>query len=333
MKIYVKVFLMAVLCFSLMIGSGMYAFDKYYVDNSEDITEATVTGLNMDEESSSESDIDNQPSDKEATEEVIEKTELEKLIEESNRLNILVFGSDGGRADTIFLVSYDPDEDLVDLVSIPRDTYHKVDGFDAPGQDKINAVYGFKDVGGSKGMKYFISKFLGVPIDHYVKVNYNGVAAIVDVIGGVEVNVPFDMNYDDEMADPPLHIHLEKGRQLLTGQKSVEYLRWRKNNGEEGAGDLNRIARQQEFLEIALRKAISLKLPRVVKTSLNYVRTDMSSTDILNTASKAVNFEMRNLEVYRIPGRASTDGHGFYLHDPEAMENMFETIYKRERME
>lgn len=324
MNIYVKVFLIAVLCFALMFGSGMYAFDKYYVDNSEDLTEEKIIGLTMDDTEDNELDTEDN-----TVETVEKKSELDLLIEESNRLNILVFGTDGGRADTIFLVSYDPDEDLADIVSVPRDTYHKVKGFDAQGQYKINAVYGFKDVGGSKGMKYFLSEFLDVPIDHYVRVNYNGVAAIVDVIGGVEVNVPFDMKYDDPWSDPPLHIDINKGVQTLNGKKAVEYLRWRKNNGEQGTGDLNRISRQQDFLKRAIDKAIGLKLAKVIKTSLSYVGTDMPSSDMLNTAAQASNFKMSNLKTYRIPGRASTDGRGLYIHDPEAMEKMFEEIYSR----
>lgn len=323
MNIYVKIFLIAVLCFGLMFGSGMYAFDKYYVDNSEDLTEEKIIGLNINDE------MNEDPDSGDVGKVIEKKSELDLLIEASNRLNILVFGTDGGRADTIFLVSYDPDKDFADIVSVPRDTYHKVQGYDAQGQYKINAVYGFRDIGGSKGMKYFLSEFLEVPIDYYVKVNYSGVAAIVDVIGGVETNVPFDMNYDDPWSDPPLHIHFEKGVQTLNGKEAVEYLRWRKNNGENGTGDLNRISRQQDFLERAIDKALGLKLARVIKTSLNYIRTDMPASDMLNTAAQASNFKMSNLKTYRIPGRASTDGRGLYIHDPDAMEKMFEEIYLR----
>jgi len=328
MNIYLKIFLVAVLSFVLMFGSGMYAFNKYYVDNSEDLTDVKVIGLDMQENK----DPDN--TEKVPEKPVIaEKTKLEKLIEESNRVNVLVFGTDGGRADTIFLLSYDPDKDIADLISIPRDTYHKIEGFDAPGQNKINAVYGFKDLGGSKGMKYFLGEFLNVPIDSYVKVNYNGVAAIIDVMGGIKVNVPFDMNYDDEWADPELHIHFEKGEQILNGKQSVEYLRWRKNNGEEGRGDLDRIKRQQDFVKTVVSKAIGLKLPKVVKTSLNYIRTDMSAGDIINLATKASNFKTKDLKTYRIPGRVGTDGHGLYIHNPEELEKMFEDIYLREEIE
>jgi LCP family protein required for cell wall assembly len=308
-----------------MFGSGMYAFNKYYVDNSEDLTEVKVIGIDME---------DNGKSDVEDVEEkIVEKTKLEKLIEQSNRINILVFGTDGGRADTIFLVSYDPDNNLADIVSVPRDTYHKVEGFDAPGQNKINAVYGFKNVGGSKGMKYFLSEFLNVPIDNYVKVNYSGVAAIIDVIGGIAINVPFDMNYDDKWANPELHIHFEKGLQTLNGKQAVEYLRWRKNNGEEGRGDLDRITRQQNFVKKVVDKALGLKLPKVVKASLNCIRTDMSAGDIVNLATKASDFKMNNLEIYRILGRVGTDGHGLYINNPEETEKMFESIYLRETIE
>jgi len=68
MNIYVKIFLIAVLCFALMFGSGMYAFDKYYVDNSEDLTEERVIGLTMDED-----EIEETSDSEEAEVEIIDK--------------------------------------------------------------------------------------------------------------------------------------------------------------------------------------------------------------------------------------------------------------------
>lgn len=326
MKFYLKIFLASLLCFSLMIGSGIYAFNKYYVDNTEDLTDEEVLKVtNPDQESTEQNEQTNNKDE----EEIEKKSKLEKLIEDSNRVNVLAFGTDGGRADTIMFISYDYVNQLVDVVSIPRDTYHKVDGFDALGQHKINAVYGFKDVGGSKGMKYFTEKFLGVPIDYYVKVNYSGVASVIDVVGGVQVNIPFKMDYDDEWAEPPLHIHFEPGLQLLNGEDSVKYLRWRKNNDETGAGDLKRIDRQQDFVKKFLSKALGLDLPKVVKTSLNYVFTDMPADKMIYYASKARNFDMGNLKTYKIPGRAGENGQGLYIHDPEELEKMFEQIYSR----
>lgn len=320
MKFYLKVFAMAFLCFVLMLGSGFYAFTKYYDPTPRRVEiEPEVPTIEI-------PDIPEQPTD-EPEEPVIVKSDLELAVESSTRVNVLVFGHDGGRADTIMFVSYDYEKQYADIMSIPRDTYHAVAGFDAPGQDKINAIYGFKEGGGSAGMRSYISNFLDVPIDYYIKVNYNGLAAIVDVVGGVTVNVPFDMKYDDEWADPPLHIDIPAGTQTLNGQKAMEYLRWRKNNGEEGTGDIGRIERQQEFVVLLAKRAMSLKFVKVVNTAFNYVKTDMPAQDIAYYASNAVGFDFNNLKKYQLPGHVGNKG--YYIHDPEATEELLTEIFSR----
>ncbi len=89
---------------------------------------------------------------------------LEGLISVSSRVNILLMGTDGGRADTIILASYDPDSHTLDFVTVPRDTYHEVPGYDSLAQRKINAVFGFgSEDGGGRGMKAQVGQMLGVP--------------------------------------------------------------------------------------------------------------------------------------------------------------------------
>jgi LCP family protein required for cell wall assembly len=312
MKNHFIVFIGAFVIFSLFISSVIFAFDKYYyVDTS--VEQEVELSLETDEP-------------------VVEKqkTEFELLKEDSKRINVLLFGTDGARSDTIMVASYDYDNQIVDLISIPRDTYHYVSGHDLEGQNKINAVYGFPgEDGGSLGLMHTISELLDVPIDYYVKINYEGLKAVVDVLGGIEMDVPFDMNYDDPAADPPLHIDLTAGTQVLTGDKAMEYLRWRKNNGEPGEGDLPRIERQQKFLKLLLNKSLSYKLPTVANTVFEYVKTNMPLDQILFYAAKAIGFEMENLNRYRIPGDVSHDGHGFYIHDPQETEDFMIEIYSQ----
>jgi len=191
MKGHFRVFIGAFIIFSLFIGSAIFAFDKYYY---VDTTVQQDIKLEI---------------DKEKTDEKEAKTELERLVEHSNRVNVLLFGIDGARSDTIMVASYDFEKQIVDLISIPRDTYHPVPGHDLQGQNKINAVYGFPgESGGSLGLKSTIEDLLGIPIEYYVKVKYDGVKAVVDALGGIEVDVPFDMKYDDEVADPPLNMQI-----------------------------------------------------------------------------------------------------------------------------
>lgn len=315
MKFHLRVFIVAFVVFSVIIGTGMFFATRGH-------SEAVEANQGTADIAVLEDQLEEIKKD--------ERTDLEKAVDGSERVNIVFYGIDGGRADTIMFVSYDPDQKIVDVVSIPRDTYHHVEGYNAADQKKINAVYGFKNGGGSEGLKTEISGLLNVPVDYYVKVKYEGVEDIVNVLGGVEVTVPFDMKYDDPYCDPPLHINLKKGKQVLDGDKAIQFLRWRKNNGEGGDGDLGRIGRQQQFLNAAAKKAFSFKLPSVIKTAFNYVQTDMALDEMIYYGTTSVGMDLSELKTYRLPGSANDSG-SYYIHDPLETENLMLEIYKREK--
>ena len=313
MRLYLRIFLISFVSFSIILSAGMFAFSRANPDErvrEDDIKDVVVL----------QDELDKSEEDK--------RTDLEKAIDESERINVLVYGIDGGRADTIMLVSYDPQNKLIDVVSVPRDTYHYVPGHEAADQKKINAVYGFKSGGGSDGLKKEVSSLLNVPISYYVKVRYEGVEDIVNVLGGVEMTIPFDMKYDDPYADPPLHIDLKKGPKVLNGDEAIQFLRWRKNNGESGDGDIGRIARQQKFLTAAAKKAFSFKLPSVIKTAFNYIYTDMNIDEMILYGTTAVGMDLNELKTYRLPS-ASNEFGAYYIHDPLQTEEMMLEIYKR----
>jgi len=317
MKLHLKIFQVSFVCFSLILLAGMFAFSRANPDESVKETDIKDVVVLQDE-----------------LEKVVEdkRTDLEKAVDESERINVLVYGIDGGRADTIMFVSYDPQNKLIDVVSVPRDTYHYVQGHESADQKKINAVYGFKNGGGSEGLKTEVSSLLDVPISYYVKVKYAGVEDIINVLGGVEITVPFNMTYDDPYSDPPLHINLKKGVQVLDGDESIQYLRWRKNNGENGDGDIGRIARQQKFISAAAKKAFSFKLPSVIKTAFNYVYTDMNIDEMILYGTTAIGMDLNELETYRLPS-ATNDFGKYYIHDPIQTEDMMLEIYTREKSE
>ncbi len=323
LKYYLKIFLLSFVCFAFLLGGVLFAFTSMRPD-------AEVVAVQPDPPAPTETvgNTVQEGGEVEPSEPVDTRTELQKMIDSTNRINVLVFGTDGARADMIMLVSYDPDNKLVDAISVPRDTYHYVPGHERKDQKKINAVYGLgKTGGGSLGMKKEVANLLQLPIHYYVKVNYNGVAEIIDLIGGVEVNVPFHMLYDDEYSDPPLHIDIPAGKQVLNGSNSVKYLRWRQNNdGSYQDGDIGRINRQQQFMILAAQKAIGPKLPAVVNTAFNYVKTDMGLSDMVYYANTIIGFDFNNIETHRLPGEWT----GFYyVHDPAATEEILENFYKK----
>lgn len=314
MKYYLKVFFISFVCFALLIGGGVFAMAKFNVFGMGDSGSATDQNGDV---SGAEAD----PS-----------TELETKFKNGDRINILVLGTDGGRSDTLMVASYDPKNKLADIISVPRDTYNHVEGKNGAAQRKINAVYGFKgDIGGPEGLKKEISKILGVPITYYVELDYKAVAKIVDTVGGVEVEIPFDMDYDDPYAEPELHIHFKAGVQTLDGQGALEYIRWRKNNnGSHSMGDLERVKRQQEFVVKTAKQAMGFKLPFVIKDVFSYLKTDMNIGDMLYLGAQGIGFDFSKMEKHTIPGEPGMKFKAsYYFHDPEATLEMMRMIYER----
>lgn len=318
MKNFLKIFAIAFVCFIVALGAGWWAFSKFYTP---------PTDLVVSEQGKKEP-ISIVDSNKE--QEIEKKTELEKLIETSKRTNVLLLGMEGPRTDTIVFASFDPESKNLDLVSIPRDTYYPRKEYKAADQKKINAVYGNEGIDGT--IRAVSNVLEDVPIHYYVKVTYKGVERIVDSLGGVKVNIPIDMDYDDPYANPPLSIHLKKGTKELSGKDSIKFLRFRKGNNGGGYpdGDLGRIKAQQQFMRAALGKALGFKLPVVANTVVKYVQTNMELSDIGVMAKNAIGMKKENLKAYSLPGKASTQKHvSYFLHDKDNVEKLIKEIYNR----
>lgn len=315
MKTFLKVFLISFVCFTLLIGGGAVAFMKFYDPepainpNSGDDFEVITSPLPDDESNEG-------------------KSELQKLAEKSNRLNVVLLGMEGPRTDTIILASFDPDSKSLDLISIPRDTFFHSKGYDKSDQKKVNAVYGRSGV---KGTMAVVSHLLGgIPIHEYVKVSYNGVENIVDSLGGVKINIPFNMKYDDPYDSPPLHISLPKGVHELNGKQAIQFIRFRKNNDGTGYpdGDLGRIKAQQQFLMAAADRILSFRLPVIAHTVFKFVDTSIQLDDIIYYSKNAIGIGKENINTFKLPGKSVSQGLSYYVHDPEETEKLIIEIYK-----
>ena len=138
-----------------------------------------------------------------------------------------------------------------------------------------------------------VSRLTGIYPDFYVMVEWEAIGELVDALGGVYFDVPFDMNYDDPYQD--LHIHQEAGYRKLSGEDAMEVIRWRKNNGEPSPGDVGRIQIQQDFLSAVLDKCLQpatlLKAPALAQVFLNNVTTDLTVGNILAFAQLAIGMD------------------------------------------
>ena len=231
---------------------------------------------------------------------------------------ILVSGldDDNGGSDTNILVSFDQPNKKISLVSLPRDTLLHHDW----ASNKLNYAYA---KGGTELLQEEIENLLGIPVDFYVTVNLKGFISLVDQIGGVDFDVPVDMDYDDPYQD--LHIHYSKGMQHLNGQQAMEVVRWRKNNDGSGyaTADIGRIDTQQAFLKVVAQQLLKIdNIPAMAKVFFKYVETDLTTGNLVWLGTEALSMGMDAVSFHTIPG----DGSGFYKKESVYVVNPEETL-------
>ena len=195
------------------------------------------------------------------------------------------------RTDSMMVLVFDTEKHRADLINIPRDTL--VDCERTGAGRKINAAY----ASGVDEMLDEVSTVIGFRPDKYVVANFDGIAEIVDVIGGVDYDVPFDMSYHDASQD--LSIEFKKGYQHLDGEEVVEYLRWRHNDDGTGYddGDIGRVTKLQDFLvtvgSAVLSPANVLKIPSIAAAVSNNVETDLTTSQILWLGMQGMKMDMQ----------------------------------------
>lgn len=215
--------------------------------------------------------------------------------------NIVVLGvderpeeDDPGRSDTLFVMMLDTTNKSIGLLSIPRDTRVHIPKY---GYDKINHAY---PLGGKDLTQRTVEEFLGLRINNYVMVDFKGFKGLVDAIGGVDIEIENDMYYRDSWDG--FTIDLKKGKQHLTGETAIQYVRFR-----DEEGDLGRVRRQQHFLMAVYEKIASEELlkhiPGLAKQLSQMVKTDMNVSDMI-TMGRALHSMVKTtgIKMKTVPG-------------------------------
>ncbi|MBC7765905.1 MAG: LCP family protein [Hyphomonadaceae bacterium] len=235
----------------------------------------------------------------------------EEKINADGTLNCLVMGvdQDKTRTDVLMWVQFDRKNNRVNVLQIPRDTYSNTKRADK----KVNSAYGY---GKEERVFAEVQKLIGVKVDKYIMVNFKGFKDLVDAVGGVSVNVPINMKYDDP--EQNLHINLKKGEQILNGAKAEMFVRYRKDNSGEGyaEGDLGRVNAQQQFLKnltqaLASQNSI-LRLPQLVSIVMSNVSTNLSASEILGNMQQGSKIGQENMHFYTLPGQPKYFSNGWY---------------------
>ncbi len=240
------------------------------------------------------------------------------------RLRILALGVDqeSGNTDTIIVATVDFENKAVYAISIPRDTR-----VDIPGHRtfKINAAYAW---GGLETARQTVENLMGITIDRVVLVRLEGFKRIVDLLGGVEVDIEKDMHYVDRKQR--LYIHLKKGYRLLDGEKAMQYVRFR----HDPLGDLGRIQRQQKFLKALASKMFQWqeldKLPELTRQIMEQIETDMTTREVLHLARFGKELPPERIVTDVLPGTPQNiDGISYYIADETRVTHALDELEQR----
>ncbi|MCJ8281945.1 MAG: LCP family protein, partial [Rivularia sp. ALOHA_DT_140] len=222
-----------------------------------------------------------------------------------------------GLSDVMLLIRFDPINNKVTMLSIPRDTRTEIEGY---GLRKINAA---NRLGGAYLSATSVSNLLeNVDIHGYVRINVLGVGKLIDALGGVTVNVPKDLKYQDDSQH--LYINLKAGKQHLDGDKALQLLRFR----NDGRGDIGRIERQQmviqALIEQALNPATLLRSPMILSTVKENIDTNLTLDSLLTLVNFGVRTNRSDIEMVTLPGRVSGREFvaSYWLPNPEAINLM-----------
>ena len=262
-------------------------------------------------------------------------TTVDMKANDEQRLNVLFIGIDqksvsGSRADTIMLVSLNLKTGEAGVLAIPRDTRVYIP--ERNRWDRINAAHVY---GGTQLVAKTVSEFLGVPINYYIQTDFEGFSKIVDTLGGIEIDVERDMQYDDYAQG--LHINLTKGLQGLDGDKALQYVRFRDSLGDVSLVDPvtqsygGRIERQRKFVTAlirqTLRPATIPKLPKLVGQIWDTVETNIPWNLALKLAFSAEEFELSKMTTAVVPGNSDTiNGAAYWIPDRDKLETVVNMV-------
>ncbi len=248
---------------------------------------------------------------------MIKKIFSDSILELSAKgkpINILFMGIDdrenkeNTRSDTMIVASIDPQNQKMVMVSVPRDTRIK----NSLGRsDRINSINYIK---GPEAACKAVSDLLGVSVDHYVITNFAGFGKIVDILGGVDLDVETDMYH----WDVSYIIDLKKGNQHLNGDQALQYVRYRGGP----TADIGRTQRQQKFIKALARQMFQAKtvltLPELVPEIAKNVKTNIPTSDMLYLAKLAKSIDTSKINGQTLPGYPYTDpGNGASYWEPD----------------
>jgi LCP family protein required for cell wall assembly len=236
---------------------------------------------------------------------------------------ILLLGADTrvgetmARSDSLILARVDPVRKHIALISIPRDTKADIPGYKT---QKINAAM---QLGGPKLVIETVKQLTGLPITHYVQVNFWGFKDMVDAIGGVYVAVPERINDIKAANHDETAMLVEKGYQKLDGKHALTFVRSR----DYAAGDYVRMKNQQAFIKALMKQTLQVKnvfsISSITQAMLRNVVTDMNLQQVLALVNDFKDMNPTAVESATMPSTPKyIDKVAYVILDEEGMREM-----------
>ncbi len=280
--------LLLILIFSIIVAIAIYSFSinvKY---------KQTLANIAVQEDPGNSSEVES-----------VSASEAAEEKKEGNPFILLLFGisdrlfiHDPGRADTIMLALVDADRGRVQLISVPRDAYVEIPGYN---KNKLNYAY---SRGGANLLVQTLENWLDIDIYGYVRLNFQGFIDLVNLVDGIKVYVPRDMRYDDPVDGTS--IDLKKGEQLLDGKNALDFVRFRLSNDGRHASDYERMKRQQEALAALSSKLASIRtiarLNRIMDILSDNVKTSLTVDELDLLIRKYYAVDLQGLETTSLQG-------------------------------
>lgn len=200
-------------------------------------------------------------------------------LNEKKPFNLLVLGvdereNDAGRSDAIMMLAVNPEQRSILMFNIPRDTRTEIVGRGTV--DKINHAYAF---GGVNMAVDTVENFLDVPVDYYVKMNMEGLERVIDILGGVTVDNPFEFGFEG--------MNYAKGPIDMNGHEALMYSRMRYDDPK---GDIGRNDRQQRVLSALIEKGKNIsnitRVNSILEAVKDHVKTNLTQDDMMDLVTK-----------------------------------------------
>lgn len=259
------------------------------------------------------------------------------MATKDERLLVLFLGTDekaegGTRADTIMLLSLDVKTGEAGVLSIPRDTRVWIPSRQR--WERVNAAYAH---GGASMAMEAVSQLVGMPVPYYVHTDFEGFEQIVDLLGGVEINVARRMQYVDNAQG--LQIDIAPGLQVLNGEKALHFVRYRDRLGDVSLVDPfndeygGRVERQRQFFEAIVSKALSasslIRLPQLVTQTFRIVDTNLPWEEVLNLALSGSKFSTDKVQTALLPGNSQVLNDAWYwIVNEEKAKLVIDTVIR-----